>query len=304
MNVIAISKKSFAAFGEDKAQRLASSIAFSSIFSIAPLFIVLIAILGAVVGGHGAAEDRLLAIVQSSAGKSAADTVRQIVAASFNKPRQGVIAQIIGWLTFLLGASNLFASLQDALNSIWHVEKTKGGWKQMLRDRVASGGMLIAVGFLLAITFAANAGVAVVMTRDGGLLPGGSVVAGILSQLLSFVVVGIIFTLIFKVLPDVDILWKDAAAGGFFTALLFVIGQVLIGLYFTKAGVTSAYGAAGSLLVALLWLYYSVIILLLGAEVTKVAAGKAELSANATVSTTEERSSGSDPRKSSDNANA
>lgn len=134
--------------------RLASSIAFSAMFSIAPLLIVLIAILGWFVGlqngghGHHVAENALLDQVSKGAGKSTAETIRQLVSASFNKPRQGVIAQIIGWVAFLVGATALFSSLQDALNAIWHVESTKSGWKQMARDRVASFGIILAIGLL------------------------------------------------------------------------------------------------------------------------------------------------------------
>jgi membrane protein len=160
MTLIEVGKRSIIAFGDDKAQRLASSVAFSAIFSIAPLFIVLIAILGAFLGSHAAAQEKLLDVVRSSAGSSAADTIRQIIASSFNKPRQGLIAQVIGWVVFIIGASNLFASLQDALNSIWGVEKAKGGWKQVVRDRAVSGGMIAVIGLILIATFIANGSVA------------------------------------------------------------------------------------------------------------------------------------------------
>ena len=133
---LALLKKVWQAFNEDKALRLASSIAFSTIFSIAPLFIVLIAIVGWVIGlqngghGHTQAENAMLDQVSRGAGKATADTIRQIVAASFNKPRQGLLAQIIGWIAFIFGATALFSALQDSFNAIWHVAVTKGGWKQ------------------------------------------------------------------------------------------------------------------------------------------------------------------------------
>jgi membrane protein len=298
MTVAQIAKQSVTAFGEDKVTRLASSIAFAAIFSIAPLFIVLIAILGTIVGGHGAAQASLLAAVRSGAGSAAAETIRQIVASSFDKPRQGIIAQIIGWAVFIVGASNLFAALQDALNSIWGVEKTKGGFRQIVRDRLASTGMIVVIGFVAIVTFAANAGVAIITTHVSTYVPGigNPLVLAAVAQLLTFVVVSVVFALIFKILPDVELDWRDAIFGGFVTAILFTVGQIVIGLYFTRGGVTSAYGAAGSLLVALLWIYYSVVIMLFGAEVTKTIAAKAKLTAAAEVRKKEDRPAGSDPR--------
>ena len=297
MTLLEVGKRSFTAFGEDKAQRLASSVAFSAIFSIAPLFIVLIAILGTFLGSHGAAQDRLIAAVRSGAGSSAADTIRQIIASSFDKPRQGIIAQIIGWVVFIMGASNLFAALQDALNSIWGVEKTKGGWLQVVRDRLISGGMIVVIGLILLLTFIGNGVVAYFTSHlAANALPGQSVLLAAIAQAFTFAVVTVIFSLLFKILPDVKIAWRHAWFGGAVTAILFTIGQVLIGLYFTKGGVTSAYGAAGSLLVALLWIYYSVIILLFGAEVTKVTADKAELTAPSAVRSSADRPAGADPR--------
>jgi membrane protein len=278
---LALLKKVWQAFNEDKALRLASSIAFSTIFSIAPLFIVLIAIVGWVIGlqngghGHAQAENAMLDEVSRRAGKSTADTIRQIVAASFNKPRQGLLAQIVGWIAFIFGATSLFAALQDSFNAIWHVEVTKGGWKQMLRDRLASFGMILVVGFLLLVTFLSNAGIAFIGAHVLSHVPivGNPTALSILNEIISVVLVTVIFALIYKILPDVTIQWHDVWVGAAVTAVMFVIGEAVISFYLAFAGVASAYGAAGSVLVGLLWVYYSAIILLLGAEFTKVAAG-------------------------------
>ena len=299
MTIFTIAKRSVAGFLDDKVMRLSSSIAFAAIFSIAPLFIVLIAILGAVVGGHAAAQERLLAAVRSGAGDAAAETIKQIVATSFNRPRQGLVAQLVGWAVFLIGASNLFAALQDALNSIWGVEQTKGGWRQIARDRIASGGMIVIIACILIATFIANAAVVFITTRLTGFLPSvaSAWTLNVAVQALTFFVVLLVFTLVLKVLPDVKLGMRDAAFGGFVTTVLFTIGQTLIGIYFTKGGVTSAYGAAGSLLVALLWIYYSVTIILFGAEVTKVIATRAELTAPSAIRRTSDRPAGSDPRE-------
>lgn len=300
---LALLKQTWQAFNEDKAPRLAAAIAYSTIFSIAPLFIIIIAIVGGVLdmhgkGGHTTAMNALLDNIRKSAGASAADTVKTMIVASFNKPKQGVIAQVLGWIAFIVGAGGLFATLQDALNAIWHVEGTKGGWKQILRDRSASFGMILVVGFLLLVTFLANGAIAFVGEHFLSRIPfaANPAVLAIVGQIVSFIVVTAIFGLIFKVLPDVTVAWSDVWIGAAVTSVLFVVGEVLIGLYIAKAGVASAYGAAGSLLVALIWIYYSAMILLLGAEFTKVYAKKVELTVPATVRQTSDAPAGADPR--------
>jgi membrane protein len=291
------------AFNEDKAQRLAASIAYSTIFSLAPLFVVLIAIVGGILdvngsGGHTSAQNTLLAQIRHSAGPAAADAVRQLISAAFNKPRANLIAQILGWIFFVVGASGLFASLQDALNAVWHIESVKGGWKQILRDRIASFVMIVAVGFLLLATFLANATIAFVGVHFLSSIPLATnpTVLALLNQAIDVVLITVAFALIFKVLPDVDISWRDVGIGAAVTAVFFVIGEAVIALYIAYGGVASAYGAAGSLLVALVWIYYSALILLLGAEFTKVYANRARLAAAATLRVTPEAPAGIDPR--------
>jgi membrane protein len=301
---LALFKDIWTAFNEDKVLRLASSIAFCAMFSIAPLLIVLIAILGWFVGlqngghGHHVAENALIDQVSRGAGKSTAESIRQLVTASFNKPRQGLIAQIIGWVAFMLGAAALFSALQDALNAIWHVESTKGGWKQMVRDRIASFGMILAIGFLLVLTFLANAAIAFVGAHFLSQIPlaANPIVLTVVDQIVSFLLVTLAFALIYKVLPDVTLAWRDVWVGAAVTALLFVVGEALIALYLALAGVASAYGAAGSLLAGLLWIYYSAIILLLGAEFTKVAAGQVKTVAPSSVRSLSDQPAGIDPR--------
>ena len=307
---VALLKATWQAFNDDKAQRLAAAVAYAAIFSIAPLFIVLVAIVGSVLdargthGGHTAALDSLLANIRANAGQSAATTVRSLIESSFNKPKTGIIAQILGWIFFVLGASGLFAALQDALNAIWHVEATRGGWRQMVRDRLASFGMILGVGLLLLLTFVANAALtfASAHTRDIPIV-GNPIVAAVASALVTLAIATAIFALLFKVLPDVDIAWRDVWIGAAATAVLFAIGESLIGIYIAKAGVASAYGAAGSLLVALVWIYYSALILLLGAEFTKVRARHAALSVDAIIRHTSERKRGIDPRAAANDGN-
>ncbi len=299
-------KSTFQAFSQDKAPRLASSIAYATIFALAPLLIVLIAILGFIIGtqngghGHHVAENALLNQISAHAGPQAASTVRDMVTAQFNKPRQSVIAQIIGWVAFVLAASGLFGALQDALNTVWNVEATKGGWKQMLRERFASFGMVAVLGFILVISFGANAALTFLSTRFFSTIPvvGSPVVLAIVNDILSVVIIAVVFASVYKVLPDVSIGWKDVWVGAIATAVLFVVGEALISLYITKAGIASAYGAAGSVLVALLWIYYSAMILLLGAEFTKVHSRGAKTEAPSILKGTVEVPAGVDPRKS------
>jgi len=272
-------RDTFNAWNEDKAPRLAAALSFSTIFSIAPLLIIVIAIAGtglALSGGlehpHGNVEAQLLDQIRSRAGTQAADAVRDLVAANFSKPHQGIIAQIIGWITFIVGASGVFASLQDSLNTVWRVEAAKAGLWLTVRQRVASLGMVIVIGFLILLTFGVGAGLAVVSTYFTHALPfpGAGTVYSVVNYVVSLVLMTIVFAVIYKILPSAKIDWSDVWIGSAITAVLFVIGQALIGLYLAKSGTASAYGAAGSLLVLLLWIYYSAMTLFFGAEFTKV----------------------------------
>ena len=276
---LSILKETFQRFNADKAPRLAAALSFSTIFAIAPVFIIAIAIAGYAIGvangtghGHTAIENKMLDAIRQSAGGGAADAVRDMVSATFNRPSQSIVAQIVGWITLVLGAAGLFAALQDALNTIWHAEPPKLPIVTMIRDRLASIGMLLAIGFLLLVTTALNAGISYVSTYVTSALPfpGAGTVFGALDVLISFLLIALLFALMFKYLPDVAIAWRDVGIGSLATSALFVIGQTLIAFYLGRAGVASAYGAAGSLLVLLLWVYYSSMILLLGAEFTRV----------------------------------
>ncbi|MBV9647879.1 MAG: YihY/virulence factor BrkB family protein [Candidatus Eremiobacteraeota bacterium] len=298
-------KSTWQAFNEDKAPRLATAIAYATLFAMVPLFIVLIAILGWFLGlshgghGHHVAEKALLDPIQRGAGGSAAEAVRQLVAASFNKPRQNVVAQIVGWVMFVVGATGLFTALQDALNDIWRIASSKGGWQHIVRTRIASFGMLGVVGFLLLVSFAGNAAVTAISVHFREAIPiaGGAVLFNVISWLLSLAIVTVIFALIYKVLPDVDLSWRDVWPGAIVTAVLFIVGQALIALYLTFAGVASAYGAAGSLLALLIWIYYSALILLAGAEFTKVRAAAARTTVPAAIRKTTDVPAGTDPRQ-------
>ena len=263
-------------FNEHKVPRLAAGLAFSIVFSLAPLFVVLIALAGYALAldhvgsAHTLVENALLQPIRSSAGNGTAEAVRDLVASAFNKPRSGLIAQIVGWIALLAGAVALFSALQDALNTIWGVEPKKGGWKQVVRDRVASFGMILIMGLVLLGSFVANASLAFFGAHTSRNLPFGSlIVLRLAGDAISLGLTTVAFALVYRVLPDVTIGWRFAWIGGAITAVLFTVGEALISFYLTVAAVASAYGAAGALLAGLLWIYYSSIVLLLGAELTK-----------------------------------
>jgi membrane protein len=275
-------KETWQAFNEDKAQRLAAALAYTTVLSIAPLFIVVIAIAGWFLGlnngghGHHVAEDELVGQLRARVGPGVAESVHQLVTASFNKPRQGLVSQIAGWAGFALGATALFSALQDSLNAVWHVDRAPSSWKKMLRDRLVSFGMILVVGVLLLATLLANAAMGIITgpLLSAIALPANPLVLSTVGELVSLVVVALAFALVYKVLPDVEVAWKHVWLGALVTAVLFVVGEALIGLYLGKAAVASAYGAAGSLMVLLLWSYYTGLIVLLGAEFTKIAAAE------------------------------
>src|SRR5665213_878822 len=268
-------KETLTAWNADKAPRLAAAIAYSTMFAIAPLLIITIAIVGAMLGftgtahPHTAVENTLLAQISRATGPEAGRMVRGMVEASFGKPRQSVFAQVIGWLLFVIGASSVFVALQDALNTVWDARPpVRQNVLVMIRDRA----MLLVIGFLLMMTFLLNVAIAYVSTAFAQVLPfaNAGLAFAVVNWLVSVVVVTLLFALIFRFLPDVEIRWNDVGIGAFCTAILFVIGQALIGIYIGKAGVASAYGAAGALLAILVWVYYSASILLLCAEFTKL----------------------------------
>ena len=276
--VVALVKSTVEEWNVDKAPRLAAALAYSTIFAIAPLFIIVIAIVGQVLGAtqgghpHARIENQLVAQLAHSMGNEGANVVRTMVDASFGKPRQTFWAQIVGWFTFAFGATGLFAALQDALNTVWNVPAKKGTIWNIVRDRAVSLAMLLVIGLLLLVTFLANTAIAFVSGSFHELLPfpGAGPVFAIVNWVVSFVVITVLFALMYRFLPDATVRWNDVWIGAAMTAVLIVVGQALIGLYLGRAGFASAYGAAGALLAVLLWVYYSALALLFGAEFTKV----------------------------------
>ena len=261
-------KKTFQEFGEDKAPRLGAALAYYTIFSIGPLLLIAISIAG-LVWGQQAAEGKISAELEKVFGKSAADAVETMIAGAANE-KGGIIATIIGVVTLLFGASGVFAQLEDALDTIWNVERQKSeGITGFIKDRVLSMAMVLGVGFLLLVTLVLDAAISVMGDYLTEIIAGEALLHAI-QLTISFAVITFLFALIFKYLPDIEIAWHDVWLGAAFTSLLFVIGKFALGLYLGKAAVGSSYGAAGSLVVLLVWVYYSAQILFFGAEFTQV----------------------------------
>lgn len=267
--IISLIKETFKEWQKDKAPTLAAALAFYTVFSLAPLLIIVIAIAG-LVFGQEAAQGQLVGQLQSLVGKDGAETIQQLVANASN-PQSGIVATLIGVATLLWGATNVFTNLKEALNMIWNVEPPPGrGWMGFLQDRVLSFAMILSIGFLLLVSLVISAVLAAVNQWLNGLL---HIPVGLWQLIdfgISFSVVTVLFALIYKFLPDVKLAWNDVWVGAAITSVLFTIGKSLIGIYLGSSGIGSTYGAAGSFVILLLWINYSAQILFLGAEFTQV----------------------------------
>ena len=251
--------------------RLAAALAYYTLFSIAPLLVVALGIAG-LAFGEDAARGQIFGPLQSLLGAKSADAVQNAVAAASVKS-SGLFATVTGLATLLLGASAVFAELQDALNTIWDVKPppSAGLW-DAIRKRLLSASMVAVIGFLLLVSLAVSAMLNAIGAYMGGVLPVSACVLEMVNFLVSFGVITLLFAAIYKVLPDIDNKWSDVWIGAIATAALFTVGKTAIGLYIGQAALDSTYGAAGSLLVVLAWVYYSSLILFFGAEFTHVCA--------------------------------
>ena len=259
-------KQTFADWLEDKAPRLGAALAYYAIFSIPPLMILIMAIAGLLYGDEVQVpfERQVRILLGEETAKGLMDTMRQ-------QGESHALAGIFGFALLVLGASGLFGQLQDAMNTIWEV-KPKGGRGiiGIIKERFLSFTMVLGTGFLLLVSLMLTTIIAAVVAE----VPGAAAVARILELVLSLAVITLLFAMIFKILPDVKIAWSDVWIGAGVTALLFVLGEFLMGLYFGKARVSSAYGAAGPFIIMVIWVYYSAQILFLGAEFTQVYANR------------------------------
>ncbi|MEO6259033.1 MAG: YihY/virulence factor BrkB family protein [Thermoanaerobaculia bacterium] len=262
-------KQTFKEFGDDKVPRLGAALSYYTIFSMAPLLLIVIGVAG-LVFGHEAAQGQVFDQLKTVMGPATAATVQEMVK-NAGKPKSGSLATIIGVITLILGASGVFGQLKDALNTIWDVKpKKSAGIMGLIKDRFLSASMVFGIGFLLLVSLVVDAMLAAVGKYGEKNLPGGEAIWHILSLVVSFVVVSALFAMIFRFLPDLKIEWRDVWLGAAFTSFLFVLGKFALGLYLAKSAVGSSFGAAGSLVVLLVWVYYSAQIVLFGAEFTQV----------------------------------
>lgn len=266
-------KESFQEWKEDGALSLGAALAYYTIFSLAPMLLIAISVAG-LVFGREAAQGELVGQMRGLLGQQGAEAIQTMVA-NAGKHSSGVLGTIVGIATVLFGATGVFAQLQASLNRIWDVEAkpAKGIWG-FLRTRILSFGMVLGIGFLLLVSLAISAAIAAMDTYVTGLFPGAEVVIGIVSALIGLALITLLLAMIYRFLPDVKIAWRDVWTGAVITAVLFLIGKVLIGLYLGNSSVASTYGAAGSLVILLLWIYYSSQILFFGAEITQVYAAR------------------------------
>lgn len=256
-------------FSEDEAMTLAAAMSFYTALAMAPLIIVALSIAGAVWGQQAAGQE-MISQIDRLMGEQGAQLTKQVIAKAAESQQTGWAAGI-GIAMLLFAASSLFAQLQYALNRIWDVKTRPGkGLIMFIRKRVLSLGMVLAVGFLLLVSLVVSAAVHAATESVRVDLPGGEVVWQVLTLGLSLLIFTALFAAMFKALPDAEIEWRMVWIGAAVTAVLFVIGKQLIGLYLGRGTVGSTYGAAGSLLVVLVWVYYSSIIFFLGAEFTQV----------------------------------
>ncbi len=264
--------ESFNGWLEDRAMRFSAALAYYAIFAMAPLIIIAIAVAG-LAFGEEAARGQIYEQIAWLLGPKGAAEIQSLIQAS-SDAQKSVIATIVGVFTLLIGASGVFAQLKDALNSIWGVRlKPGGGIWLSLKEYLLNFSMVLGVGFLLIISLLLSAVLQAVNNFMTGYLPIPSFV-GPLSALVSFFILVTLFALIFKVLPDVKIKWEDVWIGAIVTGFLFGVGKYLISLYLGRSSVASSFGAAGALILILVWVYYSTTIFLLGAEFTKVYASR------------------------------
>ncbi|MEC4813482.1 MAG: YihY/virulence factor BrkB family protein [Scytonema sp. PMC 1069.18] len=267
-------QETFQEWSSDKASRLAAALSYYTIFSIAPLLIIVIAIAGAIFG-EAAARGAIFDQLQGLIGSAGAEVIQTAIENASQPQSGGTIASIISIIVLLFGATGLFAELQDSLNTIWEVQPKPGATvKRMVRQRVTSFAMVVAIGFLLLVSLVISAVLTGIVSYFSNLLPGVDFIWQFINFILGFAVTTVLFGLIFKVLPDVKITWKDVIIGAAITALLFSIGRYLLGQYLGNSTFGSTYGAAGSIVVILVWVNYAAQILFFGAEFTQVYARK------------------------------
>jgi membrane protein len=268
-NIWTILKAAFKGFIDDLALKYSASLAYYTIFSLAPLLLLLISLAGIFLG-KDAIQGRIFGQINGLVGNDAAKQIQDMIS-HLEMSGKSTLSVIVGIIMLIVGATTVFAEIQESINIIWQVKpKPKKGWVKMLKNRLLSGSIIVTLGFLLLVSLIVNGALLALSDHLKNFLPGITVfLLNVVNVVISFIVISVLFAVIFKVLPDVKARWKDVRSGAIFTAILFMIGRFIIGIYIEKSGGGSAYGAAGSLIVILLWIYYTAAILYFGAEFTR-----------------------------------
>ena len=260
---------------DDKAPTLGAAIAYYTVFSLAPLILLLISIFGLFMHDNAKVQDQLKSQVASISGNSAADVTGQIIQSTSKQKKSGIIGTAVAVVVALFGASGVFGQLQDSLNTIWGVKAKPGqGIMGYVKARFVSFAMVGGVCFMLLVSLSVSSFIAGFSHKLNTMLPGGAAISWFINLGLNLVVITLLFAMIFKYLPDAKIAWSDVWIGAGLTTILFIIGKQGLSLYLGKGSAGSAYGAAGALITLLVWVYYSAQIMLFGAEFTQVYANE------------------------------
>lgn len=263
-----ILKETFNAFMDDRGLKLSASLAYYTIFSLAPMLIVLLSV-GGIFYGQDALQGKVFAQLNDFVGNDAAALIQETLQ-KLQLSGKSNIAIVTGVITLLIGASGIFIEIQDSINQIWRVKAVpKKGWVKLIINRVLSLSMIATLGFILIVSLMINSLVLIFSDVLVRYLPDFTLIfIDVLNLGITFIVLMSLFAVIYKVLPDVEITWKQVKSGAFFTALLFMLGKYIIGLYIQYAAVGDIYGAAGTVVIVAVWVYYSAAILFFGAEFT------------------------------------
>ena len=262
-----IIKEAVGGFFADDAISHSAAMAFFAVTALSPVLLIVVAIAG-LAFGHDASQVALSAQLSGLMGPQSAELIETALR-SARDTSSGVLAAVVGVITLLITASGVFGEMQSTLNKIWKVEPAPVSLSALVRARAASLGLVAALGFLLLVSLAATAAISILSDFITARLPLGALILQAINVLVSLALVTLLFAAIYKVLPDRTLLWRDVLIGAFITAILFTIGKTLIGLYLGSSNVASSYGAAGGLFILLLWVFYSSIIFLFGAELTR-----------------------------------
>lgn len=264
-------KGAYREWSDDNASRLGAALAYYTVFSLAPLLLIVIAVAGLVWPESGAAHQEIVGQMRQLLGPEGADLVSSMLDSASRPGSGSVVATVVGVVTLIFGATTVFTQLQGALNAVWNVEPEPGrGLKNVASARLLSFGLILAVGFLLLVSLVISAGVSAMEGLLPDAVPGTQALVQTLNLIVSLGIVTLLFAMIYRYLPDVSIAWRDVWVGAFVTAALFTLGKWALGAYIANSSVGSAYGAAGSLVVLLFWVYYSAQIFFFGAELTQV----------------------------------